>query len=187
MQLEPHCSEPDSEEIVSGLRLVILNSEEIRKLALATCLRRLNTGILAVVPRRRSLVQVFLVVCVVYTFIVFVFGSSAQLLPAQHVRPASATPNQTASMDADNAMHMSMQMSFEASTAVTLWFKEWHTHTLGAYLLSCGGLIVLCLLHEILHAYRNSFHEQYVSPGEAQYDRLQAPVEPEMGDSSNNR
>ena len=116
------------------------------------------------------------------------FGSSAQLLPAQHTRPATANPNQTATMDTDNAMHMSMQMSFEASTAVTLWFKQWHTHTLGTYLLSCGGLIVLCLFHEILHAYRNSFHEQYVNgPGEAQYDRLQAPVEPEVGDSSNKR
>lgn len=85
-------------------------------------------------------------------------------------------------------MHMSMQMSFEASTAVTLWFKQWHTHTLGTYLLSCGGLIVLCLLHEILHAYRNSFHEQYVSrPGEAQYDRLHLPVEPVVDDSSSKR
>lgn len=124
----------------------------------------------------------------VYTFTVFVFGNSAQLLPAQHTRPASESPNMKASMDSDNGMHMSMQMSFEASTAVTLWFKQWHTHTLGTYLLSCGGLIVLCLFHEILHAYRNSFHEQFVNgPGEAQYDRLQAPVEPEVRDSSNQR
>ena len=81
-------------------------------------------------------------------------------------------------MDQDNAMHMSMQMSFEASTAVTLWFKQWHTHSLGTYLLSCAGLVALCLLHEILHAYRNAFHEQYVTPkAQSEYDRLQAPAE----------
>lgn len=91
-------------------------------------------------------------------------------------------------MESDNAMHMSMQMSFEASTAVTLWFQQWHTHSLGTYLLSCGGLIALCLFHEILNAYRNYFHEQYVNgSGQAQYDRLQTPVAPEVESSSNTR
>ena len=143
---------------------------------------------LAVLPRRGSLIQVFLVVCVVYAFTVFVFSSSTQLLPAQSVRPATSGSTRVASMAPENAMHMSMQMSFEASTAVTLWFKQWRTHTVATYMLSCGGLIVLCLLHEILHAYRNSFHEQYInSPAEAQYDRLQTPVEPIGEDSSSKR
>ncbi len=73
---------------------------------------------------------------------------------------------------------MSMQMSFEASTAVTLWLKQWHTHSWVTYLLSCGGLLALCLFHEVLNAYRNNFHQQYVSSAQdSQYDRLQAPAE----------
>lgn len=74
-------------------------------------------------------------------------------------------------------MHMSMQMSFEASTAVTLWLKQWHTHSWGSYLLTCLALVGLCLLHELLNAYRTTFHQQYVSAPAAEYDRLQAPGE----------
>lgn len=124
-------------------------------------------------------------ICVVYIFTVFVFSSSAEVLPAKH-RPATAKSDHSALMDQDNAMHMSMQMSFEASTAVTLWFKQWHTHSLGTYLLSCAGLVALCLFHEILHAYRNAFHEQYVTPqAQSEYDRFQAPAETaEDGSSS---
>ena len=83
-------------------------------------------------------------------------------------------------------MHMSMQMSFEASTAVTLWLKQWHTHSWGSYLLSCAGLLALCLLHEVLNAYRNNFHQQYVSSPLA-YDRLQAPAELTEDDASSKR
>lgn len=164
------------------------NKGELDACALATWLSHLDNGNLAVLPRRSSLVQLFLLVCVVYAVTVFVFSSYAPLLPAQNIRPATSGSTHTPSMEQENAMHMSMQMSFEASTAVTLWFKQWHTHTLGTYLLSCGGLVALCLFHEILHAYRNSFHEQYVSsPREAQYDRLQTPAEPVVDDSSTKR
>ena len=107
----------------------------------------------------------------------------AELLPAEPKLANTVTKHSTA-MDQDNAMHMSMQMSFEASTAVTLWFKQWHTHSLGTYLLSCVGLIALCLFHEILHAYRNAFHEQYVSSkADSEYGRLQAPAETTENDS----
>lgn len=85
-------------------------------------------------------------------------------------------------------MHMSMQMSFEASTAVTLWLKQWHTQGWGSYMLSCGGLVALCLIHEILHAYRSSFHQQYVSNSQdLQYDRLQVPAEVVDGGVSSKR
>ena len=74
-------------------------------------------------------------------------------------------------------MRMTMQMSFEASKTVTLWLKQWHTNSWSSYLLSCFALVGLCLLHEVLNAYRTSFHQQYVSSPAAEYDRLQAPGE----------
>lgn len=85
-------------------------------------------------------------------------------------------------------MHMSMQMSFEASTAVTLWLKQWHTHSWGTYLLSCAGLLALCIFHEVLNAYRNNFHQQFVSNAQGtEYDRLQAPAELTEDDASSKR
>ncbi|KAK9828662.1 hypothetical protein WJX72_001385 [[Myrmecia] bisecta] len=58
-------------------------------------------------------------------------------------------------------MVMTMQMWFEATTAVTLWFRSWHTHTVTAYALSCAGLFLFCVLHEAL----TSFRAQYQAGG----------------------
>jgi hypothetical protein len=70
------------------------------------------------------------------------------------------------------AMH-SMQMSFEASTKVTLWFKQWHTHNWGTYIASCLGLCVLCLLNEALTSFRSSYHQQNISQSSStKYERL---------------
>lgn len=50
--------------------------------------------------------------------------------------------------------HMSMQMTFEASTSATLWFSSWHF--MGwSYWGSCVGLFLFCLLHEFLTTYRS--------------------------------
>ena len=140
--------------------------------------------------RPQSLVRIFLVICAVYTLTVFLglFTTSSERLPAQSTRTTTASKHDTPAMSQDNAMHMSMQMSFEASTAVTLWLRQWHTQGWGSYMLSCGGLVALCLIHEILHAYRSSFHQQYVSNSQdLQYDRLQAPAEVVDGGVSSKR
>ena len=44
--------------------------------------------------------------------------------------PAPSASSMTQS-DTSSSMMMMMQMYFEASTSVTLWFKEWKTDTQG--------------------------------------------------------
>ena len=63
-------------------------------------------------------------------------------------------------------------MTFEASKSVTLWFKQWHTHTWGGYAATCLVLVVICLIHEALTCYRARFHRLYLAEPEYQ------PLEP---------
>ena len=63
-------------------------------------------------------------------------------------------------------------MTFEASKSVTLWFKQWHTHTWGGYAATCLVLVVVCLIHEALTCYRARFHRLYLAEPEYQ------PLEP---------
>lgn len=132
--------------------------------------------------RVRSVLQLFLLFCVVSTCtvvysITYQPGESVTTSSHEHTYPVKEHHAYTKPM-ADNAMHMSMQMSFEASTAVTLWLKQWHTHGWGSYFVSCVGLIALCLLHEALSAFRTQFHEDFVGNSKnAQYDTF-APQTP---------
>ena len=71
-----------------------------------------------------------------------------------------------------------MQMTFEASTAVTLWLKQWHTHSRGTYFVSCVGLVALCLLHEALSAFRTRFHEDFVGNQKGSQYETFAPQTP---------
>eukprot|EP00891_Asterochloris_glomerata_P004198 jgi/Astpho2/4198/fgenesh1_pg.00064_%23_19_t len=66
----------------------------------------------------------------------------------------------------------SVHMTFEASKSVTLWFKQWHTHTWGGYAATCLVLVVICLIHEALTCYRARFHKLYLAEPEYQ------PLEP---------
>lgn len=68
--------------------------------------------------------------------------------------------------------HPVVQMTFEASKSVTLWFKQWHTHTWGGYAATCLVLVVICLIHEALTCYRARFHKLYLAEPEYQ------PLEP---------
>ena len=127
--------------------------------------------------RKQSLVQLFLFICAIYSCAVLFGFNSTKAPSAQVAAGQPAARSKVKAMSEGNAMHMSMQMAFEASTAVTLWLKQWHTHSWGSYLLTCLALVGLCLLHELLNAYRTTFHQQYVSAPAAEYDRLQAPGE----------
>lgn len=60
----------------------------------------------------------------------------------------SASSMSESSSSGSNSMMMMMQMYFEATTSVTLWFKEWKTDTSGKYAGSIIGLLLLCLLQE---------------------------------------
>lgn len=53
-------------------------------------------------------------------------------------------------------------MHFEAATATTLWFEQWHTFSGLTYAASCAGLLTLCVVHKAIDAYRCRFYEQYV-------------------------
>ena len=123
-----------------------------------------------------------LLVCVVSTCTVVwqILRHSGDLFPDRSRGPTStdsAAHNRNTAM-ADNAMHMSMQMTFEASTAVTLWLKQWHTHSRGTYFVSCVGLVALCLLHEALSAFRNQFHEDFVGKQKGSQYETFAPQTP---------
>lgn len=82
-------------------------------------------------------------------------------LSAAACRPVTLTQPQTV-----------VQMTFEASKSVTLWFKQWHTHTWGGYAATCLVLVVICLIHEALTCYRARFHKLYLAEPEYQ------PLEP---------
>ena len=60
--------------------------------------------------------------------------------------------------------HMSMQMTFEASTSATLWFSSWHF--MGwSYWASLVGLFLFCLLHELLTTYRGKVKQAAAAQG----------------------
>ncbi|CAL8468944.1 g8485 [Coccomyxa elongata] len=60
---------------------------------------------------------------------------------------------------------MMMQMYFTASTHVTLWLKQWHTHTSVWYAVSLLGLLALALIQEFLSSYRASFARRLAKTG----------------------
>jgi len=52
-------------------------------------------------------------------------------------------------------------MWFQATTEVTLWFKEWKVDTHGKYAGSVVGLVLLCLLQEGISRTRTAVARQY--------------------------
>lgn len=60
---------------------------------------------------------------------------------------------------------MMMQMYFTASTHVTLWLKQWHTHTSVWYAVSLLGLLALALIQEFLSSYRAGFARRLQKTG----------------------
>ena len=138
--------------------------------------------------------QLFLLFCVISscTLVLQITRHSTELYSESN-REQPSSPNkhhEHFTPMADTAMHMSMQMTFEASTAVTLWLKQWHTHSWGSYFVSCIGLVTLCLLHEALSAFRNQFHEDFVgSQKSSQYETFapQTPSDREAPSPSSKR
>ena len=134
-------------------------------------------GNLAAVNRIPSVLQLFLSFCVLssFTAVYQITRKSAQFFPQQTSEASQARQHQRkyAQPMEDSAMHMSMQMTFEASTSVTLWLKQWHTHSWTTYMFSCAGLVALCLIHEALSTYRRQFHEDFVGGQKgSQYERF---------------
>ena len=134
-------------------------------------------GNLAAVNRVPSVLQLFLSFCVLssFTAVYQITRKSAEFFPQQTSEAGQViqSRHKNAQPMADNAMHMSMQMTFEASTSVTLWLKQWHNHSWTSYVFSCAGLVALCLIHEALSTYRRQFHEDFVGgPKGSQYERF---------------
>jgi len=83
-------------------------------------------------------------------------GGMSELFAA----PAGSAAS-TSSGGGKGGMIMMMQMWFQATTEVTLWFKEWKVDTHGKYAGSVVGLVLLCLLQEGISRTRTAVARQY--------------------------
>lgn len=61
-------------------------------------------------------------------------------------------------------MTHNMQMSFDATVNVILWWKEWSVSEPGPYVGCLVTLLAMCLVHEALAAYRAHLLRSHLDP-----------------------
>ncbi|KAK9813836.1 hypothetical protein WJX73_001095 [Symbiochloris irregularis] len=84
--------------------------------------------------------------------------------PDQHSKHHLHHQAQSGAAFPSEAMMMTMQMWFQTTTTVTLWFKAWHISSPLWYGMSCIGLFALCLLQEALSRWRGAYARGLKAP-----------------------